>query len=324
MRRVLITGAAGFAGRYLAALLADRGEEIVGGDLHVDRIGADDPLRCRLDLREVDVRSEDRIAPVLEDVRPDVIYHMAAVVPIALALESPALPLNTNILGTANLFQAIRKVGIDARIVMGGSSEEYGRILPGEAPVAEDQPLRPSNPYAVSKVAQTLLGVQYFRSYGLKVMVGRAFNLTGPGQPPEYACSAFARQIAQIEADLAEPVVRVGNLTPRRDYNDIRDIVRGYALLAERGEPGEIYNICTGQAYSIQEILDRLVAMARVDIRVEVDPARVRPAENELIIGDNRKLVAATGFRPTYPIERTLGDVLDYWRSQVGVAKEGS
>ena len=322
MSGILITGASGLAGRKLAAILSVEGRAIVGGDLNVDALLADDPLRSQVQLLELDVRQAERIAEVLADVRPDTIYHMAAVVPIRIALETPAAPLETNVIGTANLLEAVRKVGLNPRIVMAGSSEEYGRIYPDEVPVNEDQPLRPSNPCGVSKVAQTLLGIQYAHSYGMDIVVGRGFNLTGPGQSPDYACPSFARQIAEIEAGLAEPVVRVGNLSARRDYNDVRDIANGYVLLAEKGVAGEIYNVCTATAHSMWDILDRLIALSGVEIRIEVDPARVRPVENPLIIGDNRKLVAATGYQPNYTLDQTLTDVWNTWRQRAEEARQ--
>lgn len=315
----MITGATGLAGRNITTILSKRGDDIVGGDIQVNRVSRDDPLREHIDLRQLDVRDESQIVELLKQTQPDIIYHMAAVVPISIAMATPVVPLETNIIGTVNLFQAVRKAALDPCIVMGGSSEEYGVIHPKEIPVDEDQPLRPSNPYAVSKVAQSLLGLQYHRSYGLRVVIGRAFNLTGPGQIPAYACSAFAKQIAEIEAGTSEPVVRVGNLLPKRDYNDIRDVARAYVLLGQSAQSGEIYNICTGHPYSMQEILDKLTKLAGVEIRVEVDPDRVRAAENPLIIGDNSKLVSATGYKPTYTIDQTLQDVLEYWR---GVLKQ--
>lgn len=321
MSGILITGASGLAGRILAEVLSAQGPVIVGGDLNVDALPTDDPLRGQVRMLELDVRQAERLADVLAETRPDTIYHMAAVVPIRIGLETPAAPLEANVIGTANLLEAVRKVGLNPRIVMAGSSEEYGRIYRDEVPVSEDQPLRPSNPYGVSKVAQTLLGIQYAHTYGMDLVVGRGFNLTGPGQSPDYACPAFARQIAEIESGLAEPVVRVGDLSARRDYNDVRDIARGYALLAEKGVAGEIYNVCTGTAHSMREIVDRLIALSGMAIRVEVDPARVRPAENPLIIGDNSKIVAATGYRPDYSLDQTLTDVLNTWRGRAREAR---
>jgi len=323
--RILITGVLGFAGRKLADLLAGQGHQVFGARLRSDRPAGDVPLSRRVKFVTLDVLKEDRIRHVLEQVRPEMIYHLAAVVPIRVSMDpQPARAMEVNVVGTVNLLEAVRKSGASPRILLPGSSEEYGLIYPHETPVTEEQPLRPSNPYGISGAAQTLLGLQYFRAYGLHVISVRPFNMTGPGQSPDYACPAFARQIARIETGQAEPVVRVGNLSPQRDFNDVRDVMRACAMLTEKARPGEIYNLCSGQARSMREILDSLLAMSRAKIKVQVDPDRVRPVENELVVGDNRKLVAPTGYTPRYSLEQTLADVLDYWRKKVLESSPGT
>jgi GDP-4-dehydro-6-deoxy-D-mannose reductase len=318
---VLITGFLGFAGRWLVDCLAGTGLELVGAYFEPQAPALGDPIRQVVRLVSLDICNQDQCVSVLRDVRPDFIYHLAAIVPIHLAFSNPSHTLEVNVLGTANLLEAVRKTGLSPRILLPGSSEEYGLIHPGEVPVAETQPLRPTNPYGISKVAATLLGIQYFRNYGTQVVACRPFNMTGPGQASDYACPAFARQIAMIELGLAEPVIRVGSLASKRDFSDVRDIMRACAALLEKGTPGEIYNMCSGLGVSIQEVLDRLLAMSAVKIKVEVDPARLRASENPLIVGDNRKLVSAIGYKPGYNLDQTLRDVLDYWRARAKADK---
>lgn len=319
MARIFITGVLGFAGRSLALRLLEEGHEVAGGYLDARELRGLPP-EGRIRLVPLDVRATAQVEAALADERPDQIYHMAAIVPIRLSLQKPALTMEVNVVGTANLLEAIRKLGISPRIILPGSSEEYGQVLPHETPVTEQQLLRPTNPYGVSKAAQSLLGLMYFRQYGLQVVCARPFNMTGPGQTPDYACPAFARQIARIERGLDEPVVRVGNLSPKRDFSDIRDIMRAFCLLGLRGQAGEVYNTCNGQAYSMDDLLGRLLSMSTAKIEVRVDPARVRPVENEVLLGDNRKLIAVTAYKPQYTIDQTLRDVLDYWRAEAARA----
>ena len=217
-----------------------------------------------------------------------------------------------------NLLEAIRGLRLQPRFLAVGSSEEYGLVCEGELPIRETNPLRPLSPYAVSKVAQDLMGYQYFKSYGLWIVRARAFNHTGPRRGDVFVESTFARQVAGIEAGLSEPSVRVGDLKPRRDYSDVRDIVRGYWLLLERGEPGEVYNLCSGRSWSIQQVLDLLLARSTVKgIAVTVDPARLRPSDVMVLEGDPAKIEKATGWRTEIPFERTLTELLDYWRERV-------
>jgi len=225
--------------------------------------------------------------------------------------------LTTNIIGQLNIFEAIRHTGINPRIQIAGSSEEYGLVYPNELPIRETNPLRPLSPYAVSKVGQDLLGYQYFMSYKLNIIRTRGFNHTGPRRGEVFAESNFALQIARIEAGLQEPVIRVGNLESKRDYTDVRDMVEGYWLALEKGVPGEVYNICSGQAWSIRQILDMLLGMSTVLVKVEEDPDRLRPSDVPHLVGDSSKFRQVTGWRPKIPIEETLRDLLDYWRMRV-------
>jgi GDP-4-dehydro-6-deoxy-D-mannose reductase len=231
--------------------------------------------------------------------------------------RAPAETMSTNITGQTNLFEAIRALGLDPTVQIACSSEEYGLVYPDETPIKETNPLRPLSPYAVSKVGQDFLGYQYFQSYGLKVIRTRGFNHTGPRRGDVFVTSNFAKQLATIEAGLAEPVIRVGNLDAIRDFTDVRDMVRAYWLAVTCGRPGEVYNIATGHGISIRELLDRLIALSGVEVRIETDPDRLRPSDVEILIGDASKFRADTGWEPRIPFDQTLRDVLDYWRGRL-------
>ena len=319
MARILITGALGFAGRTLIKLLSSDTDEIYAAYLNSEPPAGDDPVRGHCRLMAIDILRPAQVAASIEEIRPEHIYHLAALVPINVSLITPARTMDVNVIGTVNLLEAVRTSSCRPRILMPGSSEEFGLIHPHETPVTEEQPLRPTNPCGVSKAAQTLLGMQYVRTYGLAVIGARPFNMTGPGQSTDYACPSFARQIAMIEAGRSEPVVRVGNLSARRDFSDVRDVMRACILLMKHGRPGETYNICSGRAYGMREVLDKLLALSPATIEVRDDPSKHRPAENLLVLGSNRKLVEATGYQPHYSLEQTLSDVLADFRTQLAV-----
>ena len=317
--KVLITGITGFAGSHLAQyLLAEHPDvEVYGTYRWRSRRENIEHLDERVKLLEADLRDYSSMHTLLGEVRPDAIFHLAAQSFVPSSWRAPAETLTTNITGQTHLFEAVRSLHLDPTIQIACSSEEYGLVLPHETPIKEDNPLRPLSPYAVSKVAQDFLGYQYFQSYGLKVIRTRGFNHTGPRRGDVFVTSNFAKQVASIEAGLAPPVIRVGNLEAVRDFTDVRDMVRAYWLAVERGRPGEVYNIATGQGITIQALLDRLIAMAKVEVKVEVDPERLRPSDVEILIGDASKFRADTGWEPRIPFEQTLADVLDYWRERL-------
>ena len=228
--------------------------------------------------------------------------------------HAPGETLSNNIICQVNLFEAIRANGIDPSIMIAGSSEEYGLVQLDELPIKETSPLRPLSPYAVSKITQDFLAYQYFQSYRLKIVRTRAFNHTGPRRGDVFVESSFAKQIAEIEAGKKDPVVYVGNLEARRDFSDVRDIVKGYWLATSKGEPGEVYNLSSGKMLSIQEVLDMLIVLASVSITIEVDPKRLRPSDVMHLCGDSSKFRDRTGWRAEIPFEQTLNDLLNYWR----------
>jgi GDP-4-dehydro-6-deoxy-D-mannose reductase len=263
------------------------------------------------------MRDAAGVRRLLRAVRPDRIFHLAAQSYVPTSWLAPAETLAGNVLGQVNLFEALRDLGLPARVHVAGSSEEYGLVLPQEVPIREDGPLRPLSPYGVSKVTQDLLAYQYWKSYQLHVVRTRGFNHTGPRRGEVFVTSNFARQVAEIEKGLREPVVWVGNLESIRDFTDVRDMVRAYWLALERGQAGEVYNICSGRGYSARQVLDILLGLAHVKVEVREDPARMRPSDVTLLVGDCGKFRAATAWEPTIPFEVTLKDLLEHWRKRV-------
>ena len=319
MKRVLITGITGFAGSHLAEyFLAERPEvEVFGTYRWRSRRENIEGIEDRIRLVECDLSDPVAVRRALEESRPDAIYHLAAQSFVPASWTAPVQTLVDNVTAQVNIFEAVRSLGLDPAIQIACSSEEYGLVLPDEVPIKETNPLRPLSPYAVSKVTQDFLAYQYFMSYGIRAVRTRGFNHTGPRRGEVFVTSNFSKQIASIEAGIQEPVIRVGNLDAVRDFTDVRDMVRGYVLAAEKGKPGEVYNLASGRAITIRAMLDKLIAMARVEVRVETDPARLRPSDVEVLIGDSSKFHADTGWEATIPFDKTLSDLLDYWRDRI-------
>lgn len=317
--RVLITGITGFAGSHLA-------EYILREHPHVEVWGLvrwRSPLnniihiKDKLHLVEGDLKDYVSLREALKLSKPDRIFHLAAQSFVPTSWKLPAETFSINAIGEINLFEAIRELKIDPLIHIAGSSEEYGLVYENEVPIKETNPLRPLSPYAVSKVAQDLLAFQYFQSYKLKTIRTRAFNHSGPRRGHVFVTSNFAMQIAMIEKGKQPPEIHVGDLTARRDFSDVRDVVRGYWLSLEKGEPGEVYNISSGRAYQIKEVLDILLSYSKVNVKIVQDPERMRPSDVLLLIGDSTKFRERTGWTPTIPFEKTLKDLLDWWRERV-------
>ena len=319
MTKVLITGFTGFVGSHLADhLLAVGGYEIVGLKRWRSRLENVEHLQGRVAMLDADITDPGRMRAVVRDVRPDLIFHLAAQSFVPTSWLEPDATLWTNVRGQLNLLEAVGDAGLDdCRIQIAGSSEEYGLVQPDEVPITEDQPLRPLSPYAVSKVTQDMLGWQYFRSHGLKIVRTRGFNHTGPRRGEVFVVSDFARQIAMIEAGLRAPTMQVGNLDATRDFTDVRDMVRADRLAEALGEPGEVYNICSGSDIRIGEMLDKLLAMSTAKIAVATDPARLRPSDVPILLGSAARFHAATGWTPEVPFDTTLADLLAYWRDRL-------
>jgi GDP-4-dehydro-6-deoxy-D-mannose reductase len=269
-------------------------------------------LGARVEWQEVDLLDKGAVERALEEVRPDVVYHCAGAAHVGRAWQSTEPTFATNVRGTHHLIEGLRVCGCTAaRVVVPGSSLVYAAA---DVPLTEDHPLLPSSPYALSKLAQELVGVE--NTGGPSVLVARAFNHIGPRQDPLFAASGFARRVADIEAGRWKPEMQVGNLEARRDLTDVRDTVRAYRAIAERGQPGRAYNVCSGRAVAIREVLEMLLRRARVPISIVVDPARYRPNDQPLVVGDPARIRTELGWTADIPLERTLDDLLEYWRGQ--------
>jgi len=318
--KVLITGITGFVGSHLAELLLEKPEvQVYGIQRWRSKTENIDHLMDRISMFECDIRDTTSIHQVIEELRPDRIFHLAAQSFVPASWHAPSETLMTNVIGQLNIFDTVRKLGLkDVRIHVAGSSEEYGLVREDELPITEENPIRPLSPYAVSKATQTMLGYQYHKSYGLHIVRTRAFNHTGPRRGEVFVASNFARQIAAIELGQQEPVLRVGNLQARRDFTDVRDVVKAYWLALEKGEPGEVYNICSERDRSIRQVLDQLLALTQKKIEVAEDPKRLRRSDVPVLRGDCSKFRAKTGWKAEIPFEQTIKDLLDYWRSRLG------
>ncbi|HOG48108.1 MAG TPA: GDP-mannose 4,6-dehydratase [Anaerolineae bacterium] len=317
VKRAFITGIAGFAGSHLAEHLLGAGYEVSGLSLPAGGTHNIDAIKGRLRLYLGDMEDTGWLRGVLADIRPDYVFHLAAQAAVPQAWASPGPTLVNNILGQLNLIEALLALELRPRLLIIGSADEYGLVRPDELPVRETNPLRPNNPYSVSKIAQDYLGYQYFLSHHLPIVRLRPFTHIGPRQGTGFVTADFAKQIAEAEAGLRPPLLRVGNLTARRDFTDVRDVVHAYTLALERGEPGEVYNVGSERAYSIQEVLEVLLGLSRLPLQVEPDPARLRPSDVPELVSDCTKLRERTGWRPNHTLNETLRDVLEYWRERV-------
>ncbi|MFC2172322.1 GDP-mannose 4,6-dehydratase [Acidobacteriota bacterium] len=318
--RVLITGITGFAGSHLADYILEneRDVEIFGIKRWRSRTETVEHIKDKVELAECDLRDASSVKNLIDSIEPDRIFHLAAQSFVPTSWNAPAESITTNTIGQLNIFEAARGLKSKPRIQIACSSEEYGMVYPEEVPIKETNPLRPLSPYAVSKVAQDLLGYQYHQSFDLPVVRTRGFNHTGPRRADVFVCSDFAKQIVEIEKGLKEPKIRVGNLEAIRDFTDVRDMVRAYWLSLKHCKPGEVYNICSGKGYKINEILDKLLGLSSAEIDVSQDPRRLRPSDVPILIGDNSKFTKETGWEPQIPFDQTLSDIMEYWRERVG------
>jgi GDP-4-dehydro-6-deoxy-D-mannose reductase len=317
--KVLITGITGFAGSHLADyILANHPDAPVYGLVRWrSRMENIVHIQDQIHLVEGDLKDMASLKRCLSEIQPDRIFHLAAQSFVPTSWKCPAETFMINAVGQIHLFEAVLSLGISPKIQIAGSSEEYGLVNSDEVPMKETNPLRPLSPYAVSKVAQDLLGWQYFKSYGLEIIRTRGFNHTGPRRGEVFICSNFAKQIVEIEKKKREPNIYVGNLEAKRDFTDVRDMARAYWLSLEKGEAGEVYNLGTGKTYSIKEILDMLLSISGVDVKIEVDPDRLRPSDVPVLLSDSSKFRQLTGWEPQIPFDQSLRDLLEYWRERV-------
>jgi GDP-4-dehydro-6-deoxy-D-mannose reductase len=308
--RVLITGINGFIGSHLADFLVAKGWEVWGTSLSQDLSNVAHLLR-RITVRRCDIRKREEVKATLNESKPEIIFHLAAQSRPDISWKDPWTTMKVNVLGTVNLFEAVRESNLDPKILVACSSAEYG---PADEPLKEDHPLRPLSPYAVSKVAQDLMAYQYFQNYGLKTYRVRIFGTTGPRKTGD-ALADFASQIARAEIK-GGGVVVVGNLEAKRDLTDVRDMVRALLLVIERGRVGDVYNACTGKAHRMGDLLEKLIKMSRAKVEIKVDPKKLRPSDEPLIVGDNRKIRTECRWEPKIKIDKTLSDILEWWRER--------
>lgn len=308
-RRILVTGASGFAGRHLLAALGRGAAVTAWGRERTPPAGED-----AVTWRAVDLLDRDAVVREVAAARPDVVFHLAAAAQVGASWRTSGRTLAVNARGTHHLLSALKDRAPGARVLVIGSAAVYRS---SSAPLREDSPLGPSSPYAVSKLAQEELSLRAARFDGLDLVVVRPFNHTGPGQSPDYIASSVARQIALAEAGRQPPRLLVGNLEARRDLTDVRDVVRAYVLLADKGRSGEVYNVCRGDAVAMRDLVAELAARSRVALEVATDPARLRPVDTPIVLGSFARLAAETGWQPEIPLERTLDDLLQWWRERV-------
>ncbi len=294
--RALITGGKGFVGQWLAAHLKDRGDEVAVIDI------------------ETDVADGPAVRRVMADVEPDAIYHLAAMTHVGESWDSPSQVLRVNVLGTAEILAAARALPVSPRVLVVSSAEVYGVVDPDQLPLDEDTPTAPASPYAASKLAAEAVALQAWRGYGQPVIVVRPFNHIGPGQSPNFFVSALAKRIVDARRSGADSL-RVGTLTTRRDFTDVRDVVAAYRLLMEKGSPGGVYNVCSGIDIAMSEVAALLLELAGADLRLETDPSLVRPVDVPVLRGDAGRLHDAAGWQPVIPLATTLADVLASWEA---------
>jgi GDP-4-dehydro-6-deoxy-D-mannose reductase len=311
----LITGATGFVGSHMADLLVGKNHQVYGmsrGEYSQENISH---LQGKISLLRIDIMDKDKLLETIIKVRPDYIFHFAAQSSNLDSFGNPRLTFEINVLGTLNLLEAIVAAQLQPAMVIAGSSEEYGKVEQGELPISETNPLRPQNPYAVSKIAASYLAYQYAQKYDLKIVRTRSFNQEGPRRQERYVISSFAKQIVEIELGHKPPVIQVGNLDAERDFLDVRDAVVACWLLAKKGKSAEVYNVCSGKPRKIKEILDALLLLSVAkDIEVATDASRMRASDVPVFYGDNKKIGDDTGWKPVINFEETLRDTLNYWR----------
>ncbi len=308
----LIIGGAGFVGAYLIRHLRDE----KGREVFVTKMPHEEITEEGAKVYDLNILDKDAICSLLQEVQPDEIFHLAAQSSVAVSWKNPALTVDVNVKGGVNVLDAVRDTCPKARILLIGSGEEYGHVKNEEMPIVEENAVRPGNIYAATKVCQNLLGAIYAEAYQMDVMMVRAFNHIGPNQIPQFVVADFCKQVADIEAGRQEPVMKVGNLSARRDFTDVRDVVRAYGMIIEKGVAGETYNVGSGHAIAIQEILDKILANSSVDIKVEKDPAKFRPVDVPIIEANTTKLRETTGWTPEIPLEQTIKETVEYWRNK--------
>jgi len=322
--RILITGIAGFVGKHLTRyLLEDGNNEILGADLKsanfsTDKFGTDE-AQNRIKVLEVDIEDKKSVENIIVKFKPQQIYHLAAQSSVNFSWENPVGTFRANVFGGINILESLKNYCPGCRILVVCTAEEYSGANDKKRAIDEDFKIYPSNPYAISKAALDFFSITYHRAYGIPVLVSRSFNHIGPGQSERFVCSDFAKQIAEIENGTREPVIKVGNIEAYRDFLDVRDVVKAYSYIINRGKIGQAYNVCSGKKYKISYLLDVLMSISRRnDIKIKVNKDKFRPVDTDIVYGDNSKLKSHTGWKPEYSITDSLRSVLEYWREEIG------
>ncbi len=318
-KRALIIGAAGFVGGYLAEHLKNN----LHRDTFLTKLPHEKINTEGFEVRDLDILKQENIRSLLMEIRPDEIYHLAAQSSVAVSWKNPRLTSDVNISGCLNLLEAVRSTDdYSPKILLIGSGEEYGFLPKGVSLVSEETPINPANPYAVTKAAQNMFGRIYAKSCGMRIVMVRAFNHIGKGQLPQFAAADFCRQTAEIMLGMRDSVIRTGNLSAKRDFTDVRDVVRAYGLLAESGRDGETYNVGSGVSISIEALLDEIIMLSGIDIKKEIDPKKLRPSDIPEIRADISKLQRDTSWRPQIPVSRTLSEMLEYELNKIREEKD--
>ena len=314
--KALITGVSGFAGVFLAEHLAAKNLEIIGVYLSEASLVNLEKIKDKIDLFKLDLSDRDAVFTFVKKNKPDYIFHLAALTSPSDSFDDPYTTIENNIKAELNILEAIRKLNFtETKVLVVSSAEIYGLVDKKDLPIDENVSLKPTNPYAVSKITQDFLGLQYYLSYDLKIVRVRPFNHIGPRQNDKFVVSAFAKKIAEIEKGKREPILGVGNLKSKRDFTDVRDMVKAYQLCLEKGIPGDVYNLGSGRSYEISEILNKLLSLSNSKIQIEVDKSLLRPVDNPELVCNCEKFFKITGWKPEISLDRTLADTLDYWRN---------
>lgn len=313
MKKVLIIGGAGFVGGYLSEILINNNFEVHSTCLPSEKIA---DSKCTSHI--LDILDKSSVLNLLNVIQPDIIYHLAAQSSVALSWKNPQLTIDVNIKGAINILDALRESSKpDTRIILIGSGEEYGYIKKDACPISEEEAVNPGNIYALTKAFQSMAGKIYARAYNMDIIMVRAFNHIGAGQLPAFVVSDFCKQVAEIEKGFKAPEIFVGNLDARRDFTDVHDVVRAYMMLGEYGKTGELYNVGSGKAVAIKDILDIIVSYSKTDIKIIIDKNKLRPSDIPIIEADISKVRNHTGWVPEIPIETTIKNTLDYWRNNI-------
>ena len=317
MKKVLITGISGFAGSFLAEeLLSSDDYEIYGTYLLEKSLSNISQIKERVKLSRLDLLDYGKVSEVVGKIRPDIVFHLAAIANTSQSFESPQEVFTNNVNSQLNLLEALRKEKLNPKMLIVSSAEVYGAVSEENLPIDEETPLLPSNTYAVSKLSQDFLGLQYFLTYGMKIIRVRPFNHIGPRQSPNFVVADFAKKIVDVEKGKTDGI-RVGNLQSKRDFTDVRDMVKAYSLSISMGKPGDVYNLGSGKSYLISEVLDKMIKMSKSRVKVEADKSLLRPSDNPQLICDYSKFRKLTSWEPKIDIDKTLMDTLEYWRGIV-------